>query len=207
RQPPEAALVLPGSPIETVRTAKLLGALTPALRAQANTLAAELEALLTAREAVDRQQRTIAAAAERLAVDRESLASLIEQRQRLQGETEAARRSSSARMERLAHEAESLRGLIERLNAEREAAEARKRAEREQRLAALPPPGTAKPFSEGDRRAIPPVRGRIVLSFGEPGVAGQPHRGLTIEARPGAQLVAPQDGTIVFAGPFRTYGL
>jgi septal ring factor EnvC (AmiA/AmiB activator) len=45
------------------------------------------------------------------------------------------------------------------------------------------------------------------LSFGQPGDGGQPHRGLTIEARPGARLVAPLDGKIVFAGPFRTYGL
>ena len=66
-------------------------------------------------------------------------------------------------------------------------------------------PGAARPF--GDANVVPPVHGRVLLSFGQPGEGGQPHRGITIEARPGARLVAPYDGKIVFAGPFRTYGL
>jgi septal ring factor EnvC (AmiA/AmiB activator) len=215
RQPPEAALVLPSSPLEAVRTAKLLAALTPALRDQASALAAEVDGLQKARLAADVQRQEVANAAEKLAAERETLDGLIAKRTKMLGEAETAERSSAARLDRLAREAQDLRDLVERLNAERSAAEARSRAEaeaaassREPQVAArLPPPApppAARPFGDG---VVPPVHGRIILSFGQPSDGGQPHRGLTIEARPGARLVAPLDGKIVFAGPFRTYGL
>lgn len=212
RQPPEAALVLPSSPLDAVRTAKLLAALTPALRDQAAALAGEVDALQKSRAAADAKRREVAAAAERLAGERQELDTLIARRTRMLAEAETAERGSAARLERLGHDAQDLRELIERASAERAAAEARSRAEREaareppQLMARVPPPpAVARPF--GDGNVVPPIHGRILLSFGQPGEGGQPHRGITIEARPGARLVAPHDGKIVFAGPFRTYGL
>lgn len=213
RQPAEAALVLPASPMDSARTAKLLGTLTPALRDQANALSAQLEALQSARASLDAQHKTIARAAEQFAADREALNAVIARRAQLHAELETAQRGSTARIERLAREAQDIRDLVERLNVERLAAEARERAQRETREAQLaartppPPPRPARPFSEAGAGTVAPVRGRVVLSYGQPGEGGQPHRGLTIEPRPGAQLVAPHDGQIVFAGPFRTYGL
>ncbi len=211
RQPAEAALVLPASPIDSARTAKLLGSLTPALRDQANALSAQLTALQAARASLDAQHQAVAAAAERLAAEREALGGVIARRTRLHAETEAAQRSSTARIEQLAREAKDVRDLIDRLNEERLAAEAREAAERAAQLAARtpppPPPRAVRPFSDTGTGTVAPVRGRVLLSFGQPGEGGQPHRGLTIEPRPGAQLVAPHDGQIVFAGPFRTYGL
>ncbi|HEX2114505.1 MAG TPA: peptidoglycan DD-metalloendopeptidase family protein [Alphaproteobacteria bacterium] len=215
RQPPEAALVLPSSPLDAVRTAKLLAALTPALRDQAMALAAEVDALQRARAAADVQRREVAEAAERLAGDRETLDALIARRAKMLAEAESAERSSAARLERLAREAGDLRELVERLDAERAVAEARERSEREaarprepQVAARMPPPAERlRPFGGPGGTIAPPVHGRVVLSFGQPGEGGQPHRGMTVEARPGARLVAPLDGKIVFAGPFRTYGL
>jgi septal ring factor EnvC (AmiA/AmiB activator) len=213
RQPPEAALVLPSSPLEAVRTAKLLAALTPALRDQASALAAEVDSLQKARIAADTQRQNVANAAEKLAAERETLDGLIAKRTKVLSEAEVAERGSAARLERLAREAQDVRELVERLSAERAANEARSRAEseaaaptpREPQVAARMPPPPARPFGEGS--VVPPVHGRILLSFGQPSEGGQPHRGLTIETRPGARLVAPLDGKIVFAGPFRTYGL
>jgi septal ring factor EnvC (AmiA/AmiB activator) len=215
RQPVEAALVLPASPMDSARTAKLLGTLTPALRDQANALSVQLVALQVARASVDAQHKAVAQAAERLAADREALDSVIERRARIYAELEIAQRGSAARLERLTRDAQDIRELIERLNADRLAAEAREQeaaqsAAREAQLAgrAPPPPERpGRPFSEAGAAVSPPARGRVVLSFGQPGEGGQPHRGLTIETRSGAQIVAPYDGQIAFAGPFRTYGL
>ena len=51
-----------------------------------------------------------------------------------------------------------------------------------------------------------PVQGRLVAGFGE-GLAGQPRsRGVTIAARPAAQVVAPGVGRVAFAGPYRGFG-
>ena len=52
-----------------------------------------------------------------------------------------------------------------------------------------------------------PVAGRLIQRFGEPDDQAQPAKGMIYESRTGAAVVAPYDGRILFAGPFRGYGL
>ena len=51
-----------------------------------------------------------------------------------------------------------------------------------------------------------PVQGRIVTGLGEVSDAGVRSRGITIVPLAGAEVVAPANGRIAFAGPFRDYG-
>ncbi len=55
-----------------------------------------------------------------------------------------------------------------------------------------------------------PVTGQLAAKYGEAsqaaGGAGLMAKGITIKSRAGAQVVAPFDGIIAFAGPFRGYG-
>ena len=51
-----------------------------------------------------------------------------------------------------------------------------------------------------------PARGRIVTRYGEQKVKGVVSKGIIIETRNEAQVIAPFDGSVVFAGPFRGYG-
>ena len=46
----------------------------------------------------------------------------------------------------------------------------------------------------------------VVLSYGAADPTGATSRGVTLETRPGAQVIAPFDGRVVFAGPFKGYG-
>jgi septal ring factor EnvC (AmiA/AmiB activator) len=64
------------------------------------------------------------------------------------------------------------------------------------RVASLPPS-----FSAGL-----PVRGRVHRVFGAIDDSGRPSKGITIKTRPGSAVVAPRDGVVVFAGPFRGLG-
>lgn len=50
-----------------------------------------------------------------------------------------------------------------------------------------------------------PAQGRRVLSFGERGASIR-SEGIAIETRPGAQIIAPSEGTVMYAGEFRSYG-
>jgi len=89
----------------------------------------------------------------------------------------------------------------------------------EKQLAALPPvtrtPGgdeesVTRSFAKA-RGTMPfPVAGSLTNRYGAaaqtPGEAGLLAKGITISARGGAQVVAPFDGLIAFAGPFRGYG-
>jgi septal ring factor EnvC (AmiA/AmiB activator) len=68
---------------------------------------------------------------------------------------------------------------------------------------AVPHRGT---FSQARGRLAFPAQGRMVLAFGDRLGTGGETRGITLETQPGAQVIAPYDGQVVFAGPFRDYG-
>jgi septal ring factor EnvC (AmiA/AmiB activator) len=51
-----------------------------------------------------------------------------------------------------------------------------------------------------------PVNGVKIRNFGDTDSMGGAEKGLAIAARPGAQVTAPCDGLVVYAGPFRSYG-
>ena len=51
-----------------------------------------------------------------------------------------------------------------------------------------------------------PVKGKIVKLFGQTDPIGLTTKGITISTRPGARVVASFDGTVIYAGSFRTYG-
>lgn len=61
-------------------------------------------------------------------------------------------------------------------------------------------------FSQAKGRLAFPAQGRMVQAFGERLSTGGEARGITLETQPAAQIVAPYDGQVVFAGPFRDYG-
>ncbi|HIJ63385.1 MAG TPA: peptidoglycan DD-metalloendopeptidase family protein [Rhodospirillaceae bacterium] len=87
---------------------------------------------------------------------------------------------------------------------------AREAAAASARAAAQPPPAarpSGRPFAQAHGEMPFPARGKIVMRFGQTTELGQPSKGLGIETRPGAQVVAPYDGQVVFSGPFRGYGL
>ena len=51
-----------------------------------------------------------------------------------------------------------------------------------------------------------PVNGVRIREFGASDGLGGNEKGLSIATRPGAQITAPCDGWVVYAGPFRNYG-
>jgi septal ring factor EnvC (AmiA/AmiB activator) len=72
-------------------------------------------------------------------------------------------------------------------------------------VAALTP---ARPSVSAARGAFAmPARGEVVSRFDETTTLGLATKGIIIETRARAQIVAPFDGRIAFAGPFREYGL
>jgi septal ring factor EnvC (AmiA/AmiB activator) len=71
----------------------------------------------------------------------------------------------------------------------------------------LPPPGElGRPISRAHGSLTTPVAGRVIVNYGDSDSGGLSAKGTTIETRAGAPVVAPFDGRVVFAGPFRGYG-
>jgi septal ring factor EnvC (AmiA/AmiB activator) len=79
-------------------------------------------------------------------------------------------------------------------------------------VAAVAAPGGAaaklpalRHFADAAGHYLIPASGRLVQRFGKT-VAGITSQGLAYVTRPGAQVVAPYDGRVIFAGPFHGYG-
>ncbi len=209
--PPESVLFAEGNPIDRARAAALLEQIYPRLAAHAERMRADLADLAALRETIAAQQVSAEETAAALRSENETLATLAARQEELLAETDAERAESEARLAQLAEEAEDLRDLIARL------AEAKPPAEKPafagEQVAALPDlPATGL---VPEMRAFPtepgglamPVRGEIVIGYGGVTATGEASRGLYLTSRPGAQVVVPYDGRVVFAGPFRGYGL
>jgi septal ring factor EnvC (AmiA/AmiB activator) len=74
---------------------------------------------------------------------------------------------------------------------------------------ALPDPTRPKgirPFAQAQGRVLAPAAGEMIVSFGSPAPTGESSKGITFATRPDAEVVAPFDGRVLFAGAFRGYG-
>lgn len=217
RDPPTALALTPMPPVDAVRGGLLLGRAVPPLAARAHALGdaiAQLEAVRAQIVAAQAEHRT---EGESLAQAQAQIAALIAQKQALQQQTQAGLDENNRRQAALAAKASSLRDLIARLEADRRDAEQRaaSRAGSKTPLAvtatesARPPagaPANFRPIAQAKGRFAVPATGLLVTRFGEVQPGGMTSKGLTFETRAGAQVVAPFDGRVVYAGPFKGYG-
>ena len=223
-RPQWAMLARPGDPNDTVRGGLIMRGVLPRIQERADVLRADLAELSQLRAAAAERRADLAAATEKLAQEREQLAELAQQKAELVELTRFARDNASLRIGRLVEDARDLADLLQKLDGERRAqaaAEAQARAdaeaaalERENRLAAARPqarptltPRVTVPISEARGTLIAPASGQILVRYGESNGFGTTAKGITYATRPGAQVVAPYDGRVVFAGPFREFGL
>jgi septal ring factor EnvC (AmiA/AmiB activator) len=73
-------------------------------------------------------------------------------------------------------------------------------------VSGLPAGLTGAPISSQRGKLPPPVIGRIVGRFGQTLDTGLTRKGMKLQTTPGAQVVAPFEGRVVYAGKFRGYG-
>jgi septal ring factor EnvC (AmiA/AmiB activator) len=220
RRPPPAILVQPEDALQAVRTAILLGAVVPEMRAQAEALSTDLTELAGVRRTLAEERARLASELAAMTDERRHMALLVEERQRRQGEAEKALDSERQRAGQLSRQADDLRDLIAKLEHSLESAnrsaraaaradEEAKRPDARASLAALNNPGRLGPaiaFATA-RGLLPlPVNGIRVRDFGGTDGFGGIDKGLSIATRAAAQVTAPCDGWVVYAGPFRSYG-
>lgn len=218
RQPPPALLVEPEDALAAVRSAMLLGAVLPELRLEAEALAADLTELSRVRRELEDGRATLAREKSEIDAARARIAALIDTRQAALHDRERALADEEKRAAQLARDVRDLESLITRMEAEvapaREAAQAAQAApappaDERTRLAALGDPGRLSPaiaFSAAKGRLPMPVNGITLAHFGAPEPEGGTYKGQTLSTRAAAQVTAPCDGWVVYAGPFRSYG-
>lgn len=228
RFPTEALIAQPIPPEDTVRSAILLRAAVPAIEKRADALKGELDDLAQARLNVDDQRQALQGAAEVLREEEQRIEVMRKQKAALRAEAISKSRAAQSAARKLGKQAKNLRDLVGKLNAARVAAEkkaqaeAKVRAEQKARSAlhVKPQGGPAEAPSVVDLAALGsigsiskargklpfPAVGRLAGLYGQQLEGGLTSKGLSIETRSKARVIAPFDGKVVFSGPFRGYG-
>ena len=212
-RPPPALISSPEDALQSVRTAMLLGAVLPEMRHEVEALANDLTALLNVRKQITAERDRLKNEVASLGNERTRMTALVDARQKQQAEREKALDAERARASQLAHQVDNLKDLIAKLEqgldpATRAAREAA-RSDTRPAMSALRDPGRLAPavaFASLRGQVPIPVNGVKLKEFGAPDGVGGLEKGLSIATRAGAQVTAPADGWVVYAGPFRSYG-
>ena len=220
-QRPPALATSPDDAGKAIRAALLMSEAAPALAARAEAVRQQVLTLEGATEAALRVRELLALEESALAARRQEIEALAAEKRHaraaLASQTEALRSEA----EDLARKAGDLRDLMDRL-ARAAAARPKTKAQPSVRPAtralsgsqdksavptARPAPAASGPLARAQTasRALTPAVGRILRRFGQ-AADGARSQGLTFSTRASAQVVAPQDAHIRYAGPFRTYG-
>ena len=216
--PRQALLFSDQPPIDMARSARLLSVVTPVLNARARALQSELNDIQSLRQEMALRRDDLTAALAELAGENQRLSTLVAKKAKQQKSTMKETDASKQRLQRLADQAKNLQDLIKRLEETEKAAPtvtapaAEPDAGDDTQIAALPPaptrqdkPADFRNFPKSLAKLTSPASGPVVSRFGAETDTGT-MKGVEIETRPGAQIVATFDGQIVFQGPFRGYG-
>jgi septal ring factor EnvC (AmiA/AmiB activator) len=218
RTPPPALLSRPEDALAAIRGSILAGAVLPDLREDAEQLADDLAVLAGLTDQIEIEREALRASYTALGEEQARIDLLVESKQAQRGQTEEALTAEQGRAAELAEQAESVEGLIASI--EQEAARAASAAEQQTTAAEVQETAASQTaeqidsariapamrFAEAKGRLTLPVAGEIVRGFGELDELGDEAQGLSIAARPGSPVLAPADGWVVYAGPFRSYG-
>ena len=221
RDPPSGLALGDGTPIDLLRGGILMGAAVPPLVERATLLGIELKTLADLGDQIEAAEARHRIEGDALAQEKARIDQLVVERAALQQQTQQDAAETAHQVQTLAAQASDLKDLIDRSEA----------AEKARLAAAVPPPprpdrpeaetrtatassglldptrpSATRPFSEARGRLLYPAAGSVVLDFGSADPSGTASKGMTLETRPGAQVVAPFDGQVLFAGPFKGYG-
>ncbi len=209
RRPPPALIASPEDALQSVRTAMVLGAVLPEMRDQVASLAHDLSNLVNVRKQIAAERDTLKQELASLGDERTRMSALIGERQKQQAEREQALAAERSRAAELAKQADNLKDLIAKLEQGQTPATRAARGDQPSSLSAQHDPGRLAPavaFASLRGHMPNPVNGVKLKVFGDPDGMGGSEKGVSIATRAGAQVTAPADGWVVYAGPFRSYG-
>ena len=179
-------------------TASVLEKTNMALAQKAKALRDDMSTLKDLRgETTARKARTSTETAQ-LEKEQNELAATLKQRQMIYARIQTDRAKAEEHVAKLSRESQSLQELLAKL-------EQQEKQEKAAAVLSSPKPKPTTAPTKGNLST--PVAGDTIHRFGDTKNAGnETYRGMVVRARSGATVVAPNDGTIAFTGPFRDYG-
>jgi len=219
RRRPPALLTTPGDANAAIRAAIIMGDVAPRLKARTTALGDEIDQLRKLERLETREQGRLENAELALDLKKTEIMQMTAMKRAAFEDVTADASILRERAVLLGREAETVRGLLAALEAAAPGAPGRKPNLR-QYVSLSPNAGTT--VTATPRRTVTPTTavigrallgglerpatGRLVRGWGDKMAGGSTSEGLAIATRAQAQVSAPVDGRIEFAGPFRTYG-
>ena len=208
RMPPEAMVMMPGDSEAAIKAARALKMTSASIKEEVESISFQVAELEQLQEQVRIQRDELSAKQQALDKERNSLKTKLIQRQALLAALGKEERQEAEKIARLAKKASSLQDLLGRIAAAPKPAPAPAGLEiGEQKPASVQAKrGQLRSFAEARGHIRAPLAGRVVRGFGANSGKNETSKGLSIVARPGAQVTAPYDGEVVFASNFLNYG-
>lgn len=222
RNPPPALIVDPSDAVGSARSAILISAIVPQLQQKADELTADLNRLSGIKAAALEEEAQLKANFQILEEEQLRIATLIAARKANEDRAVAALESEEAEAQALADKAADLKQLIDELGKRAQAVAVAAEATAAANSGAPAPKLDAETIrlalANTERRepAVPFVQARGYLTLPSSGVNvieygasdgfGGISRGISIVTRAEANVVAPADGWVLYAGDYLNYG-
>ena len=226
-RPSEAVLVQPLSPVEVMRSSILLRGSVHSLESRASSIRQSIEDISNQKAQIALRLQDLEKDNKKLAMQQEGMKKLSQQKSTMYSQISSQSEEAKKKADMLASQAHNLRDLVEKLEKQKEIARRqmaeKARLAREQAAAKLHEEShgleaineyenssqtleqPAAGFSKAKGRLSRPARGPLVTAFHSELSKGVYSNGIDIKTAAKAQVIAPYDGTVIYAGPFKNF--
>jgi septal ring factor EnvC (AmiA/AmiB activator) len=195
---PPALAVRPDDALAAARGAMLVGASLPPVYAQAASLARRIEKLKATRAALVARRLDAERTAASLAVAHADLQTLSAEKDREAAGAADLYQGLAVRLDTVARQAADFAALVTRVNALRRS----EPGAAEANIVTVTAQNTGSGGVLTKASLLEPVAGTLVPGAPE----SDKNPGITYATQPGAQVIAPSDGKVLFAGPYHKEG-
>lgn len=218
-RPSEAVLIQPLSPVEVMRSSILLRGSVHVLKDRADTIRQSIEDISDQKQEIAKRLQELEVKNAQLAKQQDEMEALSKKKSAMYNQLSAQSKEAKLKAQQLASQAKDVRDLLnkletqrlnqqklaekERLAKEREFAQIRQDNHYTQNATPTKPNTTS--FAKAKGQLIRPARGPITTAFHQEMSKGVSSNGIDIQTASKAQIIAPFDGTVMFAGPFKNF--
>lgn len=216
-RPSEAVLAQPLSPVEVMRSSLLLRGSIHSLKERAEIIRQGIEDISNQKEEIAKRLQDLEKENKQLALQQADMKKMSKQKSEMYSKISTQSKEAQQKATALANQAESLRDLLDKLEKQRSLQQ--KQMAEKQRLAreraadkvradkGITPNVIAGSvnFAKAKGKLSRPARGPILTKFHQEMSKGVVSNGIDIKTASNAQVIAPYDGTVIFAGPFKNF--
>jgi septal ring factor EnvC (AmiA/AmiB activator) len=192
---PPALAMRPDDALAAARGSMLIGASLPPVYAQAARLSQRIDALKRTRRALEQQQAEATDTAARLDIARRDLDQLLAEKEKEAAGAAETYGNLKTRLEQVARQAADFQALLTRVKALRQQG-----AGQEPTVVTVMAENSGSLGGLGRNSLLEPVVGSVA------GSSDASNPGISYATQPGAQVIAPADGKVLYAGPYHKNG-